>query len=168
MRTLVLGLGNELLADDGVGIAVARLLRSRLGGAAEVKTASVSGIALLEFFLDYDRAIIIDAVQTGKHRPGEFFDIDPKRLPPCIAPSPHYTGLPEMFDIARKLDLKFPRDVKIVAIEVEDITTVGGEMSTSVQIALPALTGYIEHLVRSPEPAQMAYAARPKLARPRR
>jgi len=152
MRTLVLGLGNELLADDGVGIAVARLLKSRLGAAADVKSAAVSGIALLEFFLDYDRAIVVDAVQTGKHAPGDFFDIDPSRLPPCIAPSPHYTGLPEMFDIARKLDLKFPRNVHIVAIEVEDVATVGGEMSLSVQAALPALTGYIEHLVRNPSP----------------
>lgn len=147
MKTLVLGIGNDLLADDGAGIYAARLLKERLGERADVVETSASGMSLLELFLGYDRAFLIDAIHTGRHRPGEVFDIDASLFTPCTPASPHYVGLSDMFEIAKNLDLEFPSEVHVVAIEVEDPLTIGGEVTESVRRAIPKLADHVEALV---------------------
>lgn len=132
MRTIVLGLGNELLSDDAIGILIARRLRSELNGIADVFESGLSGLALLESLLGYDQAIIVDSISTGKDPPGTIIELGPDDLGPVIAPSPHYTGLPEMISIARELGLDFPDKITIFAIQASDLKTIGG--STSPQV----------------------------------
>jgi len=67
MKTLILGMGNPILSDDGIGIWVARALEGELsGGEVTVMETSMAGLNLLELMADYDRAILIDAIKTGK------------------------------------------------------------------------------------------------------
>lgn len=135
----MLGLGNELLADDAVGVLAARELASRLDGRADVVATSAHGVALLDLFEGYDGSVILDSVVTGRRPVGTVFDLDPARFHPVLAPSPHYAGIPEMLDLARRLELRFPERMRIVAMEVRDPLTLGGEMSPEVREALPAL-----------------------------
>ena len=139
MKTLVLGLGNDILADDAVGILAARALKARLEAVADVQETSWHGVALLELFIGYERAILLDAVMTGKHAPGTIIEINPDDLAPVQGASPHFTGLPEMIAMARELDLEFPKNFRIFAVEVVDPHTVGGEMTPAVRDAIPAL-----------------------------
>jgi hydrogenase maturation protease len=142
---LVLGLGNELLADDGVGILAARALAAEVGEHADVVETSQHGLALLDSFLGYRRAIIIDAIHTTTHAPGTILELNPEDLPPVATPSPHYTGLPEMLLMAGQLQLDFPRQIKIFALEIVDPHTVGGAITPPVQAALPALIQRVRH-----------------------
>ncbi len=139
MRTLVLGLGNDILADDAVGILAARALKGQLGDLADVQETSWHGVALLELFIGYDRAILLDAVMTGKHAPGTVIEIDPDKLAPIQGASPHFTGLPEMIALAKDLELEFPKNFRIFAVEVANPHTIGGEMTPAVRNAIPAL-----------------------------
>ena len=139
MKTLVLGLGNDILADDAVGILAARALKERLEAVADVQETSWHGVALLELFIGYERAILLDAVMTGKHAPGTIIEINPDELSPVQGASPHFTGLPEMIAMARELELEFPKNFRIFAVEVADPHTVGGEMTPAVRDAIPAL-----------------------------
>jgi hydrogenase maturation protease len=139
MRILVLGLGNDLLADDAIGPLAVRELEPRLAGRAEVVASALHGLALLDVLLDYDGAVIVDAASTGRHPVGTVYEIAPAALAPVQAPSPHFTGLPEMLDIARRLDLHFPTHLRIVVVEVQDPYTIGGVMTPAVRAALPAL-----------------------------
>jgi hydrogenase maturation protease len=141
MKILILGLGNDILGDDAVGILAAREIASRLADRPEIDVVETSmhGVALLEFFIGYDRAIIIDAIHSGKHQPGTIIEIKTSDLKPVISPSPHYAGIPEMFAIAEQLGLEFPSYIQIVALEVEDPYTIGADMTDSVQNALPDL-----------------------------
>ena len=132
MRTIVLGLGNELLSDDAIGIITARRLRSELNGEVDVIESGLSGLALLDLLIGYDQAIIIDSISTGKDPPGTIIELEPDDLGPVIAPSPHYTGLPEMISIARELGLEFPDRIRIFAIKAFDLETIGGGMSPHV------------------------------------
>lgn len=166
MRILVLGLGNELLSDDGIGVFAARSLKELLNGEADVIESSLSGLALLEIFLDYEKAIIIDAVQTGHHPPGTIYELSPADLGSLVAPSPHYAGLPEMITLARELQLDFPEEIVILAVEVADPYTIGGELSTPVRQALAGLiqrTGeqlrYWQGFSYKTEWAEIAYSA---------
>jgi len=70
-KTLVLGLGNSILTDDGVGCFVARELEGRLSyKGVEIMESSVGGLGLLDLLAGYDKAIIIDAIHTEEGKPG--------------------------------------------------------------------------------------------------
>ncbi|MCS7197085.1 MAG: hydrogenase maturation protease [Candidatus Bipolaricaulota bacterium] len=146
-KILVLGLGNELLSDDAVGILATRVLKERLQERADVVESALSGMALLECLIGYERAIIIDAVKTGKSPPGTIVELSPADLGAVLAPSPHYAGLPELIAAAQALQLDFPKEIQIFAIEVEDPYTIGGELSPAVAHALPKLIQRVEEQV---------------------
>lgn len=146
---LVLGLGNDLLADDGVGILAVRALAGELRGQADVVETAMHGLALLEYFLGYQHAIVIDAIHTTVHPPGAILELNPEDLPPVESPSPHYTGLPEMLKMAEQLHLDFPATIKIFAMEVLDPYTVGGELTQPVRAALPELIRRVKEQVKA-------------------
>jgi len=152
MKTLVLGLGNDILADDAVGILAARALKADLAGIADVVETAEHGVALLDYFLGYDRAVLIDAIQTGEHAPGTILDIDPNSLSAVYAPSPHYAGLPELIALAREMQLDFPRQFRIFAVEVADARTLGGPMTPAVRRAVPALCARVRAAVNATAP----------------
>ena len=72
MKTLVLGLGNPILTDDGVGVRVAEAIREALppDTSIDVSEASVGGLRLMERVLGYDRVILIDALHNNHNHPG--------------------------------------------------------------------------------------------------
>jgi len=148
MKILILGLGNELLSDDGVGIMAARRLRMQLCGNADVVESSQSGIALLELFEGHQKAIVVDAIHTGRHPVGSLLEFAPADLGPVVAPSPHYAGLPEILALARQLDLTFPDEIRIFAVETADMTTIGGSVSEPVAAAMTPLTERVTAQVR--------------------
>jgi hydrogenase maturation protease len=139
VKILVLGLGNDLLADDAVGILVVQTLKEQIGEQADVIAASVHGLGLLDLFIGYDRAILIDAIQTGRFAPGTILKLSNNDLESIRAPSPHYAGLPEMLLLARQLELDFPEHFTIFAVEVSDVHTVNGCMTKAVLNAVPEL-----------------------------
>ena len=140
-RPLVLGLGNPADggADDAVGILAARELTELLGDQADVVDSSLSGLALLDLFIGYRQAIIIDAIFTGRAAPGAIIRLGREDLSKVVAPTPHYADLPELFALAERLELEFPQEIAIFAVEVADPFTVGGPMTPAVREALPEL-----------------------------
>lgn len=147
MKILVLGLGNELISDDGVGILAARALKEKLEGKADVVESSLHGVALMDLFVGYDRTVVIDAIQTGEHAPGTILKLGPDDFRPVTAPSPHYSGLPEVLALAERLELDFPKDIVILAMEVADTRTFREELTERVREALPELIRRAEELV---------------------
>ena len=143
MKPLVLGLGNELLSDDAVGVIAARELSKELAGEADVIDSSLSGVALLDLLVGYKRVVIIDAIQLSHFPPGTIMELGLEDLRSVPSPSPHYAGLPEMLRLAQELQLEFPEEVKVVAIEVADPYTVGGGLSEPVAGALEKIKGYV-------------------------
>ena len=144
MRTIVLGLGNELLADDGAGLLAARALRKELGDAADVVECDVSGMALLEILSGYDRAFIIDTICRGAQPPGTVVELAADELGSVIAPSPHYAGLPEVMAVAKELGLPFPSEIRVFAIEALDSVTIGGKLSEPVRDGISGLVSLIK------------------------
>jgi hydrogenase maturation protease len=151
----VLCLGNELIADDGLGVVAARSLFGRLAlagtpvapgpsldpavtvrafelpgvGPVEVVETALTGMYLLETVVGASRLIVIDSVVTGAIDPGTVLELTEGDLAGPRGGSPHYIGLLEILDLARALGLDVPADVVIVAVEAGDYRTVGGEMT---------------------------------------
>ena len=82
MKTLVLGLGNPILTDDGVGVYAAATVREALppDSPIDVSEVSVGGLGLMERMLGYDRVILIDAFQHGGGQPGDSIQADTGRI----------------------------------------------------------------------------------------
>ena len=109
MKTLILGLGNDLLGDDAVGILASRRLAENLKGQPDIEVLETAqhGVALLEFFLGYDRAIVIDAIKTGEHPAGSVVEIDASKLRPTPSPSPVAQASPSLCRLLRSLNWNF-------------------------------------------------------------
>ena len=74
-KSVIVGLGNPILSDDAVGIVVARRVYESLNPHANVDfiEAGVGGFKLVEMLDGYDKAVMVDAMQTDRVSPGEFF-----------------------------------------------------------------------------------------------
>lgn len=71
MKTLIAGLGNPILGDDGVGWVVARQLAESLGSSnpsVKVESFALAGISLMEQMVGFDRVILIDSLNTGDRK----------------------------------------------------------------------------------------------------
>ena len=81
MKTLILGIGNPLLGDDGIGFHIAQELARQIQDEnTDVKDTSVDGLNLLELITGYDRVIIIDAIMTEGGEVGEIYKLRPEDL----------------------------------------------------------------------------------------
>ncbi len=140
MKTLVLGIGNTILTDDGVGCRVAQRLKRRLQGREDitVKETSLSGLSLLEEMAGYERLIIIDAIQTKSGgKPGDIYKLSPEDFKIGHMAVVHDLGLFSALELGRKLEMEMPREVVIFAIEAKDMVTFSEKLSPEVERAIP-------------------------------
>jgi hydrogenase maturation protease len=146
MRTLVLGLGNPILTDDGVGVKVAEAVRALLPAGADVTVSEVSvgGLALMEAMVGYERVILIDALQRDGLAPGqvERLGLDDLRAisPTQHSASPHDAGLVTALDVGRRTGLALPDDIIIYGIGVENVSDFSETPTPAVAAAIPVAT----------------------------
>jgi len=139
VRTLVLGLGNEYAGDDAVGMLAVRALRAELAGNADVVESCASGLALLEVFAGYDRAVVVDSIRTGRRPPGTIVEAGLAELGLAVAPSLHQAGIPELAAVARRLGMGFPDRTRVLAVEVVGPLMFGAPLSEPVAAAIAPL-----------------------------
>jgi hydrogenase maturation protease len=139
MKTLVLGLGNPILTDDAAGLRVARAVRERLNHPdVFIEEAGVGGLELLEILTGYDKAIIIDAIQTPGLKAGQIHKLDTSVLDATRhAATPHDINFATALELGKRLGIKLPKDITIFAIEVEDVTSFGEKCTPQVEKAVP-------------------------------
>jgi hydrogenase maturation protease len=153
MRTLVLGLGNPILSDDGVGVRVAEAVRASLPPDAPVDVCelSVGGLRLMERMLGYERVILIDAMQPGHGEPGTFQRLSYEQLV-SVCPTQHATcvhdaSLMTALETAQRMGLPLPREIIVYAIAVQDVWSFGEDLTPAVARVLPdVLTAVLEEL----------------------
>ena len=141
MKTLVLGLGNTILSDDGVGIHVAQAAAAQCQQDDVIfAEASVGGMRLLEVISGYERVIMVDAIQTPNGKPGDIYRLHPHDLRASLhSGSTHDLALPGALALGQSLGMMLPDDENliIIAIEVEDVLTFGEECTPAVAEAVP-------------------------------
>jgi len=136
--TLILGLGNDILGDDAVGMHAARSLQKEYGEAVDIVEAAVGGFALIDLLEGYDNALLLDATATGRAAPGTVLEFAREDFGAPDSTSPHAVGLPEVFAVANRLSIQLPRDVRILAMEITPPELLMESLSPVVQQALPS------------------------------
>lgn len=145
-ETLVLGVGNLLLKDEGVGIHVIRALESEtLPPDVDLMDGGTGGLHLISWIQDYKRIIMVDAT-LDSHPPGTVRLIRPRYatdFPPLM--SAHEIGLRDMIEAMIWME-KLP-EIQLIVISAEDISEVGMELTPVVEAAVPKVVEMIKRLV---------------------
>lgn len=155
--TLVVGLGNPLLGDDGIGWRVAEEVRRRLAsraaqaapgreartheGEVEIDHLAVGGLALMERLVGYRRAVLVDAMVTGEHPPGtvrRFAVADVPGREATHLDSAHDASLATALAAGRALGADLPSEIAVIAIEAVRVTEFVEVLTPEVEAAVPA------------------------------
>ena len=120
-KTLILGIGNEILGDDAVGIKVGKYFR-KMNLPIDIEFAGITGLRLLDYIQGYDKLVIVDALEINyddmsKYSVRVFTDVD--LLDNSVFYSAHDTSLGMALKLAKESHSNvFPKIIKIVAIEI--------------------------------------------------
>jgi len=135
---LIIGVGNLLLRDEGVGVRVAQELQKRtLPAGVEVCDGGVGGIGLLDYFREASKLLLIDAAEMSL-KPGTVARFTPQEVKDFgsgVRFSTHDVGLAEVLKLAKALGL-CPPEVVIIGIQPKEISW-GEELSPAIQASIP-------------------------------
>jgi hydrogenase maturation protease len=142
----VLGVGNTLMRDDGVGVAVARdlIADGSLPDGIEVVCGETAGMGLVGFFRDCEAVVFVDAIDVGEE-PGTIFRFGPDEAGVTALRSNniHGMGVGYLLTCARLAGAD--PEVVCVAVQVRDVRPMPDELTQAVAAALPEVV----ELVRS-------------------
>jgi len=134
-----MGLGNDILSDDAIGLMVARELQERFANhpMIDVEAVCEMGLGLLDYIIGRRALLVVDAVQTGKVPAGYVHEVGEKDLPSLPGMSPHFLGVGEILVLGRRMDYVMPEVVSIFAVEVADLSTIKEQLTPPVAACLP-------------------------------
>jgi len=158
MKILIIGLGNPILSDDGVGWKVVDELEKTLNvERITFDRASLGGLSLMEQMVGYDRVILIDSMETGRVPVGtvQVFALEALTNPSLgHSASAHDTSLRTALETGQRMGLAVPREVQVVAIEAAQVYEFSEELSPAVAAAVPVASQVVfEILAMEKEPA---------------
>ena len=137
MNTRIIGLGNSILKDDGVGIYAVRELRrcleeARLDANVDIVESEVGGFSLMELMTGWERVILVDSIQFDDLEPGTVVRIMPHDLHTSLRlRSVHDIDLPTVLELGRRLGLSMPGEIAVIGIQAEDALTFGESLTDS-------------------------------------
>lgn len=152
MKTLVVGLGNPILGDDGIGWKVAEEVRRQLPaqGPVDVECLSLGGIGLMEHLIGYDQAILVDAFEMDAPV-GSISVLKLSQLPNYSAfhiTSAHDTSLQNAMQLGREMGAHLPEDVMVVGVATEHIHDFSEDLSPPVARVVPCVVGIVLDLLK--------------------
>lgn len=156
MKLLILGLGNDLYGDDGIGIHIIERLtentddRQNFGALlddVDLQACGLTGLAILDEIIGYDRLIIIDTIKRCDPQAGRIHILAAEELRHIPGPSPHYVSIPQTIAIGRQLGLRVPSHIKIIAIEAKDLFHLGEGLSPEIENKIPEILEELKNLI---------------------
>jgi hydrogenase maturation protease len=159
-RVIVLGLGNPILGDDGVGCRVADEVAARLDAErtagrpierVDVESLGVGGLRLMETLTGYDAAILVDAAEFPGRPIGEVracpFDDLPSHGGGHLD-NAHDATLATALSFGRRLGAELPARIEAVTIQAVSMDVFAEELSPDVEAAVPAAVEEVMRLLR--------------------
>lgn len=137
-KTVILGVGNLLLSDEGVGVHVAeKMMKMDLPHGIEVIEGGTDGFGLIDIISEADRLVVVDAVKGGA-KPGSIYKFnieDVPDSPKMYKTSVHQVGILEVVHLSELITEKRPQTT-VIGIEPESVE-MGMELSATVGAVVP-------------------------------
>jgi hydrogenase maturation protease len=156
MKTLVIGLGNPILGDDGVGWRVVEDIARKTANNPdiEVDCVALGGLSLMERLTGFEHVILVDSFCTGEKPIGTVSLFQLTELPDLSSghtTAVHDTSLRTALSVGRSMSIPLPRDedVLIVAIEAENVYDFSETLSSPVEAAVPQAVVAVLQLIQS-------------------
>jgi len=157
--TVVVGLGNPLRRDDGVGPEVVEQLArcAKLPPGVDLLADDRGGLALMERLVGYERAIIVDAM-IGDEGAGAVRVMPLGDLLTAHSACTHDTSLMTALELGRLTGAALPGDaaITIVGVEVVECLAFGEGCTPEVAAAVPRAVERVLELLRDPWPSAAA------------
>ena len=152
MKTLVIGLGNPILGDDGVGWRIAEEVKNQLAldSPVDVDCLSLGGISLMERLIGYDRAILIDAFALDEPI-GSILVLKLSDLPNYSAfhiTSTHDTSLQNAIELGKSMGAHLPDDIMVVGIATKHVYDFSENLSPPIADAVPQAANIVLNLLK--------------------
>lgn len=140
---IIVGLGNPIMSDDGIGLKVSQALHERLPQYDLDLTCS-NGFDIVDRIGGYRTAVIIDSMVTGAHPPGTVLRLDLDAAPVTVRSSDaHGVGFSEAIRVAAAIGATMPAVVLVYGIEVTDPFRVGDRIAPDVLARVAAIAGEV-------------------------
>ena len=144
---LILGIGNVLLGDEGIGVHVVRELeKHKLPGHVDILDGGTGGFHLLSIFEEYKKIILIDATLDG-NLPGTVNLLKPKYskdFPKTL--SAHDIGLKDLVESSALLG--FMPEVSLITVSINDNQPVFMELSGEIKNSIPQVIALIDEILK--------------------
>jgi hydrogenase maturation protease len=145
MKTIVLGVGNPILQDDGVGIHVINELREHLNDSRVIlDIAYTGGMNLLDIIRGFDKVILVDAIKQEDSKTGEVKRFSLTEAPAVHSCNPHDVSLSEALVLAKQLgEEHLPQEIVVIGIVVKNTIDFGEKLSREVASAVPTAVSLV-------------------------
>jgi len=156
MKTLILGMGNPILSDDGVGLLIAESLKDRIPG-VDVALSAMIGLSLFDLIIGYDALFIIDAMTTVNGKFGELKKIsEHDRHGTLHLFSSHGLNIFELMALGIRCGLPMPHLAAVYGIEIGNEVAFSENLSPPLSEKLPGIVADIIADITSALPAVSA------------
>ena len=164
--TLIIGLGNPILGDDGVGWLVVQKfeedIKSQNVSDAELELEfdylALGGLSLMERMEGYQDVILVDSILTGNYPIGTVYSLPLESLPDFSSghsTSIHDTSLATALKLGKKMGLILPENVWVVGVEANNVfefsEKVSPEIESVVSDAAQLLMDIVQYGIRVKE-----------------
>jgi hydrogenase maturation protease len=150
-KKLILGLGNDILMDDGIGPRVVRKLEEKypLPG-TEYRTAALGGMDIVELVSGYEWVVVIDAIKTKNGIPGTVYEFTTADFKETLhLTTTHDISFLSAIRLESKLGLHIPKDIYVFAIEIVEDQVFGENFSPPLQERFDRIVEEIHSKIQS-------------------
>jgi hydrogenase maturation protease len=141
-KILILGIGNEILMDDGIGPYLAKKIGEAIPDERiHIESVCLGGLEILEYIKGYTRVYILDAIKTRDGKVGDVFFIKPSDFKETLhLSSLHDVGFLTALEVGHRLNMELPSEIRIAAVEIREDMEFGTQFSPELQGKIDEIT----------------------------
>ena len=150
IRTLILGVGNDILTDDGIGSRlVIDLIKLINAPDVHFNTACCGGLEIVEYIKDFKRVIIVDAIRSQGGRPGAVYYF----IPSDFRETSHLSNMHDVsfltaLELYDTLDLSLPDEIHIIAVEIAEDMKFSEEFTLQLEERYPEVLEKVHDMIK--------------------
>jgi len=147
---LILGIGNDILKDDGIGIKIIEEInKNKFSDDIEFKTSILGGFDVLEIIQDYKKVILIDAIKTKDGVPGDIYYFKPSDFKETLHLSNiHDISFLNAIKLGKKLRFNVPKEIHIIAIEILEDRIFGDNFTPELKSKFPKIVKSVKKIIK--------------------